>query len=44
MKLGARDGERKGHLDMFKAWVGNWNLEPWNDIRKDKLELIKTKY
>lgn len=42
--LGATEAERKTNLNMFKSWVGNWNVKRWSDISKDELSAIKAKY
>lgn len=42
--LGATDAERKVNLDIFKAWVGNWNLKRWKDITKEELNSLQVKY
>jgi hypothetical protein len=42
--LGATDVERKSNLNMFKSWVGNWNVKRWSDISKDELSAIKAKF
>jgi hypothetical protein len=42
--LGANEAERKANLEIFKSWVGNWNLKRWKDVTKDELNTIKVKY
>jgi len=42
--LGATDAERKVNLDIFKAWVGNWNLKRWKDVTKEELNSLQVKY
>ena len=42
--LGADEQERQANLDLFKNWVGSWNLKRWADISKDELGSIKAKY
>lgn len=42
--LGATEAERKANLNMFKSWVGSWNVKRWGDISKDELTAIKAKF
>ncbi len=42
--LGSSDAERKANLDIFKAWVGNWNLKRWKDVTKDEMNSLKITY
>lgn len=42
--LGATEAERKTNLNVFKNWVGGWNVKRWSDISKDELSAIKAKY
>ncbi|MDD5285764.1 MAG: cytochrome C [Desulfuromonadaceae bacterium] len=42
--LGTTEAERKANLDIFKRWVGNWNLNRWKDITKEELNTLKIKY
>jgi hypothetical protein len=42
--LGDNPAERKANLEIFKAWVGNWNLKRWKDVTKDELNTLKIKY
>ena len=42
--LGATAAERKANLEIFKAWVGNWNLKRFKDVTKEELNSLKVKY
>lgn len=42
--LGSEEEERREHLRLFKAWVGNWTLKRWGEITKEELDLIKVPY
>ena len=42
--LGANDVERKANLEVFKSWVGSWNLKRWADVTKEDLNAIKAKF
>ncbi len=42
--LGDNETERKANLDVFKAWVGNWNTKRWSDVSKEELNTLKVKY
>ena len=42
--LGANDAERKANLEVFKSWVGSWNLKRWADVTKEDLNAIKAKF
>ncbi len=42
--LGATEAERKANLNIFKNWVGSWNVKRWKDISKDELSAIKAKF
>ena len=42
--LGATEAERKANLDVFKAWVGNWNLKRGKDVSKDEMNTLKVKF
>ena len=42
--LGATEAERKANLEIFKAWVGNWNLKRWKDLSKEELNSLQVKY
>ena len=42
--LGANDAERKANLEIFKAWVGNWNLKRWKDVTKEETSTLKVKF
>ncbi len=42
--LGATAAERKANLEIFKAWVGNWNLKRGKDVTKEELNSLKIKY
>ena len=42
--LGATAEEREINLGLFKDWVGNWTLERWREIGKEKLDAIKVGY
>ncbi len=42
--LGATEAERKANLEIFKAWVGNWNLKRGKDVTKEELNSLKIKY
>jgi len=42
--LGADEQERQTNLDLFRKWVGSWNLKRWADISRDELNAIKAKY
>ncbi len=42
--LGATEAERKTNLNIFKNWVGSWNVKRWSNISKDELSAIKAKY
>jgi len=42
--LGETDAERRANLEIFKAWVGNWNLKRWKDLTKDELNALKIAY
>jgi hypothetical protein len=42
--LGINEVERKANLEIFRNWVGNWNMKRWKDITKDELDAIKAKY
>lgn len=42
--LGRNEIERKANLEIFRNWVGNWNMKRWKDITKDELDAIKAKY
>lgn len=42
--LGDNEAARKANLEIFKAWVGNWNLKRWKDISKEELNTLKVKY
>ena len=42
--LGATEAERKTNLNIFKSWVGSWNVKRWSDISKDELSAIKARY
>ena len=42
--LGTTEAERKANLDIFKGWVGNWNLKRWKDVTKEELNTLKIKY
>ena len=44
MYLGTDEAERTTNLNIFKAWVGSWNLKRWNEITKEELDAIKAKY
>jgi len=42
--LGDSPAERKANLEIFKAWVGNWNLKRLKDVTRDELNTLKIKY
>lgn len=42
--LGANEGERQKNLQVFKNWVGNWNLKRWADLTKEDIGSLKVKY
>lgn len=42
--LGVTDTERKANLEMFKSWVGNWNLKRGKDVIKEELNSLKIKF
>jgi hypothetical protein len=42
--LGANEPQRKANLEIFKAWVGNWNLKRGKEISKEELDSLKAKY
>lgn len=42
--LGDTDVERKANLELFKAWVGNWNLKRWKDVTKEEVGALKVTY
>jgi len=42
--LGANEAERHANLELFKAWVGNWNLKRWKDVSKEELNALKVAY
>lgn len=42
--LGANEAERKANLEIFKNWVGNWNLKRGKDVTKDELNSLKIKF
>ena len=44
VNLGATDVERKANLEIFKAWIGSWNVKRWKDVTKEELSAIKSKY
>ena len=42
--LGDTEALRKSNLDIFKAWVGAWNLKRWKDVTKDELNALTIKF
>jgi hypothetical protein len=42
--LGADEKERQANLQLFKNWVGAWNLKRWADLTKEDLNGIKVAY
>lgn len=42
--LGVSEIERQKNLSLFKAWVGNWTLKKWPEMKKDELDGIAVKY
>ena len=42
--LGADEKERQANLQLFKGWVGAWNLKRWPDLTKEDLNGIKVAY
>lgn len=42
--LGNNDAERKANLELFKSWVGNWNLKRFKDVTKEDLNALLLKY
>jgi hypothetical protein len=42
--LGATEVERRANLEIFKAWVGTWNLKRGKDVTKEELNALKIKY
>ena len=42
--LGATEVECKANLEIFKGWVGVWNLKRGKDITKEELNSLKIKY
>lgn len=42
--LGASDADRKANLEVFKAWVGNWNLKRWKDVTKEELDSLQVNF
>ncbi|CAH2030638.1 cytochrome C [Trichlorobacter ammonificans] len=42
--LGANEEERQKNLQIFKNWVGNWNLKRWPDLTKEEVSGLKVKY
>jgi hypothetical protein len=48
--LGESEQERQKNLQLFKAWIGNWNLKRWNTrgdvpgVTKEELDALKLKY
>lgn len=44
MHLGNTEEERQMNLDIFRKWVGNWNLKRWLDVTKEDISSIKIIY
>lgn len=42
--LGTTEEERQKNLDLFKTWIGNWNLKKWPDVTKEEMDGLKVKY
>lgn len=42
--LGETEEERQKNLNLFKEWVGYWNLKRWSDVTKEELDKIKVLY
>ena len=42
--LGSNEAERKANLELFKSWVGNWNVKRFKDVTNEELGLLQLKY
>jgi len=42
--LGATEVERKANLEIFKGWVGTWNLKRGKDVTREEMNSLKIKY